>query len=134
MRLLGVDFGSKNIGIAVGDLETAIFRPLRPLQASGTLAKDAAVIEGVASQEEAERIVVGIPLGMIDSRQERICRRFGEALAERGLAVVYEDEAFSSEEARKRLTQPGQTASISEPTIDSMAAVLILERYAQRVR
>jgi putative Holliday junction resolvase len=134
MRLLGVDFGSKNIGIAVGDLDTAIFRPIRPLKASGTLAKDAAVIEEVAKQEQAERIVVGIPLGMTDSRQEKICHRFGEVLAARGLAVVYEDEAFSSEEAKRRLAEPGQTASISEPTIDSMAAVLILERYAQRAR
>lgn len=130
MRVLGVDFGSKRIGIAVGESDHQIATARSPLKASGALATDAALIVSLARSEGAEAIVVGVPVNRADSsdRMEKICLRLAECIRELGLPVHIVNEALSSVEAGANLagsTKPGRLRE----RVDSESARLILERY-----
>ncbi|HZH98095.1 MAG TPA: RuvX/YqgF family protein, partial [Fimbriimonadaceae bacterium] len=63
MRALGVDFGGARIGIAVGESDAGITTARKNLSATGALKSDAAAIANLATSEQAEAIVVGLPLG-----------------------------------------------------------------------
>jgi putative Holliday junction resolvase len=129
MRLLGVDFGSQRIGLAVGDSQPRIFRPLPALNASGTLAKDALSVAEIARKEEADLIVVGVPRGVDGSKQEKTCMLFADKLRQIGLQVDVQDEAFSSVEAEYRMEVVEVEARKRANLIDSVSAIVILDRF-----
>ena len=64
MRALGIDLGSKRIGIAVSDRSGTIASPLTVLQRSGSVRRDHQAIAALVVEEEAELLVVGLPLNM----------------------------------------------------------------------
>src|SRR6478735_4450068 len=64
MRVLGVDLGSKRIGIAVSDRSGTIASPLVVLQRSGSVSRDHERIAELVREEEAEAVVVGLPINM----------------------------------------------------------------------
>lgn len=129
MRVLGVDFGGTRIGLAVAD--TAGFAPrTKPvLAASGTLAKDAAALVQIMRKEEAERIILGIPVTDPPSRMTRVCQTLAERLREAGAFVETVDESFTSQESEEALRQMGAKASQVRRQVDGEAAVRILERW-----
>ncbi|MCA1588090.1 MAG: Holliday junction resolvase RuvX [Chloroflexi bacterium] len=129
-RVIGLDHGSRRIGVAVGDTETriAFARPaLRPRSAAA--AADA--VRRLAAEEGAETIVLGLPYLMDGSegRQAGTVRRFGERLGRIGLEVVYEDERLSSWAAGEVLSEGGSRATRESGELDSAAARLILQQY-----
>lgn len=131
MRVLGVDWGSKRIGIAVGDAESGVFSPRPALTASGALKRDAEGISTKAAEEEAEAIVVGLPIATEgEERMERICRHLASHLQDLGLKVFTVDEALTSVTAHRDLRDAGLKASQRRRHIDGEAAVRILERWA----
>jgi putative Holliday junction resolvase len=103
VRVLGVDFGSKRIGLAVGESEFGIVTPRPSITPSGTLAKDAKTIAEYAKGECAEIVVVGVPYNEEDRRMEGICLRFADEIAKLGIAVATVDESMSSVEAESRM-------------------------------
>lgn len=128
MRVLGVDFGFKRIGLAVG--ESALALAARPtLAASGGLKKDAAALHAIAEREQVEAIVLGVPLGNESDRQARICRTLASHLRELGWTVHEVDEALSTKEASQRMDGSGWTAAQHKRTIDARSALIILERF-----
>lgn len=132
MRLLGVDWGSRRIGFAVGELELGIASPRTPLPASGSLQTDASRIAAMAAVEEVERIVIGVPVQPDpegDPRQQRLCRTLAEKLRAQGLDVAIVDESLTSIEAEGHLRAGGETAATRRRRRDGEAACLILERY-----
>ena len=126
-RLIGIDHGTRRIGVALGDSETGMAFP-RPAVAAGDGALDA--IRALAHDESAERVVVGLPLNMDGSegRQAALARAFGARLEALGLDVAFCDERLTSWEASDRLAESGQR-QIAADSIDSAAAALILEQY-----
>ena len=126
-RLIGVDHGTRRVGVAVGDSETGMAFP-RPAVLAGDGALDA-ILE-LARDESAERVVVGLPLNMDGSegRQAGLARAFGARLQARGMEVAYCDERLTSWQASERRAQAGQR-QIGADSIDSAAAALILEQY-----
>src|SRR5262245_65138048 len=64
MRVLGLDLGSKRIGVAVSDRSGTIATPLTVVQRSGSRAQDHRRIAALVEEEEAERLVVGLPLSL----------------------------------------------------------------------
>jgi putative Holliday junction resolvase len=130
MRLLGVDFGFKRIGLAVGEASFGIFDPRPTLNASGTLARDADALKSLAA------IVLGLPLEESgeEGRMARICRQLGGLLTERGLTVHYVDERFTSREADDELYADGLKASQRRKHRDGEAARRILERFLQETK
>lgn len=132
MRLLGIDFGGKHIGVAVGDTESELCSPRKPLTASGTLAKDALAIKELVSKEEADEVVVGLALdGSGETKMSRVCRQLGERLTSLGLSVRYVDESLTSHEAETAMLQAGLKGSQIRKNVDGEAACRILVRYME---
>jgi putative Holliday junction resolvase len=132
-RLLALDYGSRRIGIAVGDLATGLAFSRPALRRQGVEA-DVAAIAKLASSERAERVVLGLPLhaGGDEGSQAALVRAFGERLADRGLEVAYHDERLTTWEAAQELG-PG-TARRRTGEVDSTAARLVLQDYLETSR
>lgn len=130
MRVVGIDFGSKRIGIAVGESEHRISSARKPIEASGTLKKDAEAISRLGKEELADRLVLGIPVNPEgDDRMARVCGKLAEQLRELGWVVDTVDEAFTSVAAESDLAEMGWKASERKKLRDGEAAIRILERY-----
>lgn len=130
MRLLGVDFGFKRIGIAVGETEVKIASARPHLYATGSLKRDAQAILAIAVREQVDQIILGLPLenGAV-GRMAGICQQLAEHLRTTGLPVVLEDESLSSVEAEATLLQFDLKASQRKKLRDGEAARNILDRY-----
>lgn len=129
MRAMGVDFGSKRIGLAVGDAEHGIASPCGLLTSSGTLLKDAEAIGAVGRREQADLLVVGLPLELdgTHSPMSRVCGQLAAKLQAIGWDVRTVDESFSSIEAEEGLVY--DRASQRRKRRDGAAACVILERF-----
>lgn len=125
--MLGVDFGSKRIGIAVGESGFGIVSPRPTVAASGTLAKDAAAIADLAKREQVERIVVGIPVNPEDPRMEKICGRLADEIRTLGFEVDTVDETMTSVQAETFMGD--LKGSQVRKRKDGEAACRIVERY-----
>jgi putative Holliday junction resolvase len=129
MRVLGVDFGLRHVGLAISDETGSIARPLRTLRLAGVReAPDA--VAAVARQEEAGRVIVGVPEGLEgeEGRPEtRRVLRFAKALrANTGLRVDLQDESLSSREAGPR---SGRRARTDGGLEHARAAAVVLQRW-----
>lgn len=131
MRVLGVDFGGKRIGLAVGDSEHGIPAPRPAIEATGTLAKDADNLIAKLLEEQGEAIVLGIPIGEQGENEKmgRIVRMLRDRIVEKGARVELVDEAFTSIQAENSLREQDWTAATRRKHRDSEAACLILERF-----
>lgn len=131
MRLLGVDFGGKRIGIAVGESEHQLASPRPALEASGTLKIDAANIAKIFKIEQAAELVLGVPLDAdgAETKMSRIIRQLGGQLEGLDIRVHYIDESMTSVGAADALSEHDWTASKRRRHIDGEAACRILERF-----
>jgi putative Holliday junction resolvase len=128
-RVLGVDWGTRRVGVAVSDPEGHVARPL-PTLAVSTAGEAVRGILGVVREEGAELVLIGLPVHMNGSEgtSVRKARRLGRALEKAGVAVVYRDERLTSQEARERLRRQGE-ADPERERVDQMAAVVLLQEY-----
>jgi putative Holliday junction resolvase len=131
MRLLGIDFGFRRIGLAVGETEVGVVSPRPSLSASGTLKRDAQTLHEAAKREGVAEIVLGYPLGDEgeDGRMARIVRTLADHLRETGDVVHLVDESLSSVESERAMAEAGIKASVRKKRRDGEAACRILERY-----
>jgi putative Holliday junction resolvase len=129
-RLIGLDHGSRRIGVAIGDTETGMAFA-RPAIIRRNLQTDLAAIEALGSAESAEVVVIGLPLNMDGSEgdQATSARAFGARLVARGMRIAYEDERLSSWQAGERLAEAGRRPRRESGELDSTAARLILQQY-----
>ena len=101
-RFLGIDHGTKRIGLAVSDPGATLALPLTTIAASGELSDDVSAILACAKEYDIDAFVVGLPLNMDDTEgnQAKTVRRFGEELERNsGKPVYYWDERLSSHAA-----------------------------------
>lgn len=132
VRVLGVDLGTKRIGIAVTDAAGFGAYPRVTLARARSRAEDIAAILAWAEREQVERIVLGHPVGFEGNKNDWTlhCERFAAALAEATpLPVVLHDEFLSSQEAHQDLIAAGLSRKKRDQRIDQAAAVRILESY-----
>ena len=116
MRLLGVDYGLKRIGLALSEGELAT--PLGQVGDIGAVAR-------IAGEQAVGKIVIGLP----DPRNVKI-KLFGERLTElTGIPVEYFDETFSTREARSKMIAAGTSPKDRQDSIDETAAAVILQSY-----
>ena len=135
-RILAVDWGERRIGLAVSDALGIIAIGLATLVVRGP-AEAIARVAAVATEREAERIVVGLPLLMSGKRGEAAenAQRFADSLAARtGLRVDTYDERLTSALSERRLREVGTRRGHSRKRVDEGAAVALLESYLLRVR
>lgn len=126
MRLVGIDFGGRRIGVAVGESVPLATSARAPLNATGSLERDAKAIAEIVKKEMADGVVVGIPLNPLGSdRMERICRQLADRLMRAGMLVFTIDESLSTIESEVRLAG----VSKRRKRIDGESARVILERH-----
>lgn len=133
MRYLGIDFGTKNIGLALSDEEGRMGFP------HGSLSNTAAALDALRElvhAENVETIVIGESrtLSGGENPLAREARAFGDRLAAAtGLPVRYESEVFTSAQARRAPAKEGKSrARKSRKPVDASAAALILTGYLSR--
>ena len=134
MRILGLDYGSKTVGVAVsvpfGLTAQMLDTNLRKQE--NKLRKTLASIEALVEEYGVERIVVGYPKNMNNTVGERAEKalEFGEMLKRRtGLEVVMWDERLTTVEADRTLMEAGVRRENRKQYLDGLAAVFILQGY-----
>lgn len=126
---MGIDFGGARIGLAVMSTDYPHPRPLPPLAATGTLAKDAVLLAAAAKKEEAKTVALGLPLAAgEETKMSKICRKLGQELEKQGLDVRYVNEEFTSFEAEEEMRAAGMKGSQIRKAVDGEAASRILLR------
>lgn len=134
MRILGLDFGSKTVGVAVSDglLLTAQGVETIERKDENKLRKTCARIEELIAEYEITEIVLGLPKNMNNTEGERVekTKAFGEMLERRtGLPVHYWDERLTTVAAKQILMESGVRRENRKAVIDKVAAGLILQGY-----
>ncbi|MBS7200789.1 Holliday junction resolvase RuvX [butyrate-producing bacterium] len=134
MRILGLDFGSKTVGVAVSDglLLTAQGVETIERKDENKLRKTCARIEELIAEYEITEIVLGLPKNMNNTEGERVekTKAFGEMLERRtGLPVHYWDERLTTVAAEQILIESGVRRENRKAVIDKVAAGLILQGY-----
>lgn len=129
--VLGFDYGTKSIGIAIGQQLTASARPLISIKAVDGIPKWEE-IAAIITEWKPDLIVVGLPLNMDGTEQEITLRakKFGNRLNGRfGVKVVTQDERLTTADAKARLFEMGGYKALTKGQVDAMSAVLIIESY-----
>ena len=135
-RILGLDLGSKRIGLALSDPELPIALPEGTLERKG-LARDLAALKKLVQERDVRRIVVGLPIHMNGSKgpeaiaAETFARQLAEAT---GLPVDLQDERWTTLEAHRALRATGHDARARRAHVDAVAASLLLRVYLERRR
>lgn len=132
-RVLGFDFGTRQIGVAVGQTLTGTARPLKELRARDGI-PDWDQIDALLKEWQPDALIVGLPLNMDGSPSEMSARaeKFARRLHGRfHIAVHCVDERLSTFEAKQTLrdTGRGTPASYRDNPVDSLAAALLLETW-----
>ena len=130
-RLLGVDYGSVRIGLAVSDADRKIASPLATYERRGPEA-DTRYFQDLIEREEIGRIVVGLPVHLDggEGRKAAEARAFGRWLGEStGLEIAFFDERFTTVEAEGALWSAGLTHRQRRERRDRVAAQIILQAY-----
>ena len=139
MRILGLDFGSRTVGVAVSDglLLTAQGVETIERKDENKLRQTAARIEALVREYEVSTIVMGLPKNMNNTEGERVekTKAFGEMLERRtGLPVVYWDERLTTVAAEQVLMESGVRRENRKAVIDKIAACFILQGYLDHIR
>mgnify|MGYP004537691205 FL=1 len=138
MRLMGLDYGSKTVGVAVSDPLGLTAQGIETVwrKQENKLRQTLARIEELIIEYQVERIVLGYPKNMNNTIGERAVKslEFKEKLEMRtGLPVVMWDERLTTAEAERTLMETGVRRENRKQYLDQMAAVLILQGYLDRM-
>ncbi len=136
MRLLGLDYGSKTVGVALTDEMGIIASPLETIERDieSKIRPTLRRIEELVRQYEVSFVVLGYPVKMSGERGERAIKteEFKTLLEKRlgeGVTVCLWDERLSTADARDILDESGVKRSEQKKYIDKIAAALILEDF-----
>ncbi len=134
MRILGLDYGSKTVGVAITDPMGITVQPLKTIvrDRESALRKTLKEIQEIVEDNEVEKIILGLPLNMNDTEGDRakLTREFAEKLKLRvSVPIEFEDERLTTMEAAEILDESGVKRCEQKKVIDQLAAQLILEQY-----
>lgn len=139
MRIMGLDYGTKTVGVAVSDalLITAQAVETITRKDENKLRKTCARIEALIAEYEVDKIVLGLPKHMNNDIGERALKsiEFGEMLQRRtGLEVVMWDERLTTVSAERTLIENKVRREDRKKYIDKIAAVFILQGYLDSLK
>ncbi|PHZ59310.1 Holliday junction resolvase RuvX [Photobacterium leiognathi] len=133
--VLGFDYGTKSIGVAIGQELTGTATPLAAIKATDGV-PNWDNIEKLLKEWQPDLVVVGLPLDLEGKELETItprAKKFANRVHGRfGCQVELHDERLSTVEARAELFERGGYRSLSKGNIDSQSAVVILESWFER--
>lgn len=136
MRIMGLDIGSKTIGVAISDELGMTAQGLKTVQRR-SMKTDLGEIRAIVDQFEIGRIVVGLPKNMNGSlgpQAESVLQWVKSVEEKMKLPVVTWDERLSTVEASRTLLQADLSRKKRKGVIDKVAAVLILQGYLDQIR
>lgn len=138
MRILGLDYGSRTVGVAISDPTGLIAQPLKTItrERESMLRKTLSEIQEIVREYEVDRIVLGLPFNMDDTEGERArkTREFREKLRLRtDVPIIFMDERLTTVAAQEILDDSGIPRSEQKKVIDQVAAGLILQTYLDDV-
>ena len=132
--VLAFDFGTKRIGVAVGEWTLRQAHPLTTIRAESN-AERFAQIAALIAEWKPTSLVTGVPLSLDGGAHEMTarCSRFANQLHGRfGLPVERAEERLTSVEAEERLRESGHTARSARQHLDAVAAQIILQCHFER--
>ena len=134
MRVMGLDYGDKTVGVAISDELLITAQPIETVERERTnkLRKTYQRIEALIAEYEVEKIVIGKPLNMNGTEGDRVelTEAFADELSRRtGLDIIWIDERLTTVQADRILEETGVAHSARKEHIDKMAAAIILQTY-----
>lgn len=135
---MGLDFGTKTVGVAISDELGITAQPIQTItrKSNNKLRQTYAAIEELIEQYEVGSIVVGYPKNMNNTIGERAeaCESFKNDLERRtGLEVLLWDERLTTVESERILIDTGVRRENRKEYIDKMAAAIILQSYLDKI-
>jgi putative Holliday junction resolvase len=135
-RLLGLDVGTKTIGMALSDVTRSVATPYHTVRRT-KFTEDASAIEAAIEEHEVGAVVIGLPLNLDGSEGPRAqsTRAFARNLAARtDLPIVFWDERLSTAAVERHLIEADATRKRRAEVIDRMAAAYILQGALDRLK
>lgn len=131
MRILGLDVGTRRIGLAISDESQLIAQPLDFIDVKKV--NPVNEIAKLCKQHQVQTVVIGLPLSLSGGNRGESSRRaqaLGKVLEEKvHLHVLYMDERFTTTEADRMLIQGNVSRQKRKGVVDKVAASLILQGY-----
>ncbi len=139
MRILGLDYGSKTVGVAISDPLGLTAQGVETIwrKQENKMRQTLARIEELVAEYQVEKIVLGYPKNMNNTIGERALKslEFKEMLERRtGLPVVMWDERLTTVEANRTLMESGVRRENRKQHMDQLAAIFILQGYLDSLR
>ena len=134
--LVGLDLGTKTLGVAVSDRLKIIASPLSTIQRNGTK-KDLLKLQEILNDYEIGGFIVGLPLSLDNSenQQTQLVRNFNKELIDFfSLPSVFWDERFSSDVIFKEMRKSNMSKNKIKNKLDQQSASYILQGYLERYR
>lgn len=129
--VLGFDFGTKRIGIAVGQTITKTARPLKTIETYAGEPNWEEIVK-IIQHWQPDALLVGIPLNMDGTEQylTELAKRFAKQLEEHSKLPVYGvDERLTTKDAREKIFSKGGFKALQKNPVDSVAAQIIIETW-----
>jgi putative Holliday junction resolvase len=137
MRCLGLDLGSKRIGVALCDPEERVATPLTVVERSKSRAHDHANIAKLVAEYEVEAVVVGLPLNMsgkVTAAAQSAKEETEQLRAALGIPVHLHDERLTTVTADRSLMEMEMKADARRRVVDKVAAAVMLQAYLDHRR
>lgn len=125
MKILGIDYGRKKIGVALGDMGTGLVEPIGTAENFNFLILN---YKSIFKDPMLKKIVVGLPDGKIDTE----IKEFGTKLEkETGVKVEFFDETLTTYDAQKLLIMSGRKQKSRKEKEDAVAAAIMLQYFLE---
>ena len=137
MRYLGLDVGSRTVGVAVSDQLGWTAQPITTLQINEEQQEFALDdLEKIIQEYQIKTVIIGLPKNMNNTIGERVAavKNYGELIQNKfNIEIEYIDERLSTTQAQRMLTEEANISrNKRKQVIDKMAATLILQSYLDR--
>ena len=132
MRVIGIDLGSKRIGIALSDSDLTVATPLDVVERSGNVGKDHIAILKITDEWEVQKIIVGLPISLDGTLGPSAQSVMDEIKMLRGVTdipIETHDERFTTVTAEQILLQQNVKRDKKKRVIDKVAAAIILQGW-----
>ena len=132
MRVIGIDLGSKRIGIALSDSDLTVATPLDVVERSGNVEKDHIAILKITDEWEVQKIIVGLPIsldGTLGPSAQSVMDEIKKLKNVTDIPIETHDERFTTVTAEQILLQQNVKRDKKKRVIDKVAAAIILQGW-----
>jgi putative holliday junction resolvase len=129
MKLLGIDFGLRKIGLSLADTESKLATPLKTIEVKDKSLLVIGKIKSLCQKEKISQVVIGLPeSGLVD-----LIKSFGKKIHQAtGLPVFYQAETLTTKDALDKMKEAGLKRKSRKKKEDAFAAALILQSWLDK--